>query len=97
MQINVIAMEYSGYSIYKGETSSETIKADSIHLYDYIVNTLGFREENIIIMGRSIGTGIALEWMQKVKPGALVLISPFASIKSLAREKAGFFGQLIAK
>ncbi len=48
-------------------------------------------------MGRSIGTGIALELMQKNKPGALVLISPFASIKTLAREFAGFFGQLIAK
>ena len=48
-------------------------------------------------MGRSIGTGIALELMQKIKPGALVLISPFASIKSLAREFAGFFGQLVAK
>jgi fermentation-respiration switch protein FrsA (DUF1100 family) len=48
-------------------------------------------------MGRSIGTGIALELLQKVKPGALVLVSPFASVKSLAREFAGFVGQLVAK
>jgi hypothetical protein len=48
-------------------------------------------------MGRSIGTGVALELLQKSKPGALVLISPFASVKSLAREFAGFIGQLITK
>jgi hypothetical protein len=36
-------------------------------------------------MGRSIGTGIALELMQKISPGALVLISPFSSIKLLAK------------
>ncbi len=56
-----------------------------MYLYSYIVNTLGFKEENIIVMGRSIGTGVALELMQKVKPGALVLVSAFTSIKSLAR------------
>ena len=43
-------------------------------------------------MGRSIGTGIALELMQKIKPGALALISPFSSVKSLAREFVGFIG-----
>ena len=48
-------------------------------------------------MGRSIGTGVALELMQAVNPGALVLISPFSSIKSLAKEFVGFFGELLAK
>ena len=48
-------------------------------------------------MGRSIGTGIALELLQKNRPGALVLISPFASVKSLAREHAGFMGHVLAK
>ena len=48
-------------------------------------------------MGRSIGTGVALELMKKIKPGALALISPFTSVKSLAREFAGFFGQLVTK
>ncbi len=66
-------------------------------MFNYVVNKLGFKEENIIVLGRSIGTGIALELMQKVKPGALALISPFTSIKSLAKEFAGFLGQLLAK
>lgn len=61
------------------------------------MNKLGFKEENIIVVGRSIGTGVALQLMQKIKPGALVLISPFASIKTLAREFAGLFGQFCAK
>lgn len=77
-------MEYSGYSIYKGKTESEVIKEDSQTVYAY-AQKLGFKQENIIVMGRSIGTGVALELMQKANPGALVLISPFASIKSLAR------------
>lgn len=62
-----------------------------------MVNRLGFKQQNIIVMGRSIGTGVALELMRKITPGALVLISPFSSIKSLAREVAGFFGHWLAK
>lgn len=78
-------MEYPGYSIYKGKTSSDVIKEDATLVYSYITNKLSFKQSNIIVMGRSIGTGISLELMQKVAPAALILISPFASIKSLAR------------
>jgi hypothetical protein len=35
--------------------------------------------------------------MQKIKPGALVLISPFSSIKNLAKEFVGFLGHFCAK
>lgn len=53
-------MEYSGYSIYKGNTTSEIIKEDSQYVYNYITTKLGFKQQNVIVMGRSIGTGIAL-------------------------------------
>lgn len=65
---------------------------------------MGFQERNIIVMGRSIGTGVALELIKKKKhelkapsPRCLVLISPFSSIKNLARELVGPLGRLIAK
>ena len=90
-------MEYVGYSIYGGKPDSQIIHHDSIYVWNYVTRKLGFKEQNVIVMGRSIGTGIALELMPKIKPGALVLISPFASVKTLAREFAGFFGQLLAK
>ena len=73
------------------------IREDAAYVYNYVVGKLGFKEKDIIVVGRSIGTGVALELLQKHKPGALALISPFASIKSLAREFAGFFGQLVAR
>lgn len=60
LKINVIAMEYPGYSIYKGKTSSDVIKEDAALIYSYVTNKLGFKQANIIVMGRSIGTGISL-------------------------------------
>jgi hypothetical protein len=35
--------------------------------------------------------------MKKASPGALVLISAFSSVKSLARETVGLLGQWLAK
>jgi len=90
-------MEYPGYSIYKGKPNSQTIIKDAELVYHYVTSKMGFQEQNIIVMGRSIGTGIALELMKKVKPGALVLISPFLSVKSLAKEFVGYLGHLVAK
>jgi acetyl esterase/lipase len=60
MKVNVIAIEYTGYSIYRGSPSSEVIKEDTAYVYNYIVSKLGFKQQNIIVMGRSIGTGVAL-------------------------------------
>lgn len=90
-------MEYPGYSIYKGTPSSECIKNDSLYTYNFVTKKLGFRQEHVIIMGRSIGTGVALDVMRKIMPAALVLISPFASVKSLAKEFVGVLGHYLAK
>ena len=90
-------MEYSGYSIYNGSVCSDVIREDTEYVYQYMVNKLGFKENHIILLGRSIGTGVALQLAQNTSPGAIALISPFASIKALAKEFAGFLGELFAK
>jgi acetyl esterase/lipase len=60
-------------------------------------------EQHVIVIGRSIGTGVALELLKKKKDGnilnplCLVLISPFSSIKNLVREFIGKFGTYLAK
>lgn len=90
-QCNVLGMEYPGYSIYKGSTSSEQVNKNAKTLYEFCLKKLGFQERNIIIIGRSIGTGVALELLKKKtdiktpNPRCLVLISPFASVKSLVK------------
>jgi hypothetical protein len=59
-QINVLAMEYPGYSIYKGNASTDEVNRNALAVYEYMTRKLGFREEHVIVIGRSIGTGVAL-------------------------------------
>jgi pimeloyl-ACP methyl ester carboxylesterase len=102
-QINVLAMEYPGYSIYKGSVSAEEINKNAKLVYEFVTGKFGFQERNIIVVGRSIGTGVVLELLKPKPqtktphPRCVVLISPFTSIKNLVREFIGKFGTFLAK
>ena len=84
-------MEYPGYSHYKGVCDTARIENDSINVFDFLVREANVSNENIIIIGRSIGSGPATYLASKRKVGALVLISPFTSIKELIKDRAGSF------
>lgn len=71
------------------EANEENILEDALYVYDYINKVLGIDEENIIIFGRSIGTGPATHVASKRKPGCLLLMSAFKSIRAIAQDQAG--------
>lgn len=96
LQINVLAIEYPGYGLYKENPSAQRIKEDAITVYDYIVE-LGFLKENILVLGRSIGTGPAIELAYKREIGALSLVSPFISLKEVVKEMVGSFFKIFLK
>ena len=50
---------------------------------------MGIKEENMIISGRSIGSGPAVYLASKYNPLCLVLISPIKSIVGIARTICG--------
>lgn len=66
------------------QTNSENILEEALYVYDYIHEILGIKEENIIVLGRSIGSGPAIHVASKRSTGALILISPFKSIRNIA-------------
>lgn len=59
LQVNVLVVEYPGYGLYKGEPNSDQILSDADSVYEHALSNLKFSSENIIIFGRSIGSGPA--------------------------------------
>ena len=57
--VNIIAVEYPGYSLYKEEKSSDTIEQDALTVFDYLVDTVNIKSSDIIVVGRSLGSGPA--------------------------------------
>ncbi|CAD8141837.1 unnamed protein product [Paramecium octaurelia] len=92
-KISVLAVEYPGYGKYnKVQTSAEAIQNDADYVYNYLTKKIGYEENSIMIFGRSIGSGPATYLASKHKPGCLVLMSPFTSLKDAVRDYIKFVG-----
>lgn len=82
-------MEYPGYGIYPGEPSSDRILQDADVVFSYLTNTIGINPRNVILFGRSIGSGPATWLGSEKNPGALLLMSAYTSIRSVVKNIAG--------
>ena len=99
LRINLLAVEYPGYGIYedKGGPSEEKIYRDAELVYNFVLCMTSLREKDIILLGRSLGSGPATYISSKFEPGGLILMSPYTSIKSVATNKVGFLSFLLAQ
>ncbi|CAD8087421.1 unnamed protein product [Paramecium primaurelia] len=97
LKLNILGVEYPGYGIYKGDSNEQTILEDADHIMNYLINTKKIEESNIMICGRSIGSGPACYIASKYKPFMLILISPFLSIQQLVEHKLGKFVSVLIK
>lgn len=86
MEMHVMAIEYPGYGLYKtSKPNEDQIKLDAEIIYDYLTKCIGIRESDIILFGRSMGSG-PTSYLSSVKqPFALLLMSPFTSIKEASK------------
>lgn len=89
VQVHVLAMEYPGYGVYDGEPNADQIALDAQNMYDYLTIVQGIPHSSILLFGRSIGSGPASLLASLRQPSALLLMSPFMSIRDIVREKAG--------
>ena len=91
LSINVIAPEFPGYGIYSGYPTEGQLFNDAVNVFDYMVQEMKINPNNIIIFGRSLGTSIATHLASKRRGAALILISPFLSIRHMIRDILGRF------
>ena len=81
-------MEYRGYSLYKGETTPANIEADAERVLAFLqANKLTANE--IIIFCFSLGCAVALTITQKYSVHSCILLSPFISLKKVAKDLYG--------
>ena len=90
-------MEYPGYGLYKGKPSEESILKDAETVYDYLVENMKISESNIIVMGKSLGSGPACHLASHRSPSSLILITPYTSIAECAADLVGSFCKYLIK
>ena len=75
----VAAIDYPGYGLSDGSPNEKGCYRNVHRLYDWLIETRGFKPEDIIVDGFSIGSGPATELASTKPVGGLVLEAPFLS------------------
>jgi fermentation-respiration switch protein FrsA (DUF1100 family) len=76
---SVFAYDYEGYGTSEGKPSEKAAYDDESAAYDFLALNLGTPPDRIIIFGRSVGTGPAVQLATRRPAAGLVLQSPFLS------------------
>ncbi|MDO8474685.1 MAG: alpha/beta hydrolase [Candidatus Rokubacteria bacterium] len=76
---SVFAYDYRGYGLSEGRPSEPNVYADIDAAYDYLTRDLRVQPERIILYGRSLGAGAAVDLAARRFVGGLILESPFLS------------------
>jgi dienelactone hydrolase len=97
LQMHVLCVEYPGYGVYEGSPSSHQILEDADNVFNYIVRDLLWNPKNIILFGRSIGSGPATWLAANKNPGGLLLMSAYTSIRAVVSHLAGTIPSLLIK
>lgn len=83
LDVHVLAVEYPSYGVYDdpGGPSENKILCDAELVYRFVRDVGELSEKQIFVMGRSLGSGPSTHLAAKYKPGCLILMSPYTSIK----------------
>jgi len=81
--VSVYLIPYRGYSGNPGSPTEAALFADALHDFDYVAA----RHKLVDVMGRSLGTGVAVYVAVHRKVDRLVLTTPYDSIVNLAQEQ----------
>ena len=84
MEVNFLIIAWRGFSGNKGSPTEEGLYIDGLSAVNWITNQ-GVKEENIILYGESLGTGIATEIAQNKNFAGVILETPFTSMVEAAK------------
>lgn len=76
----IYAMNYRGFGGSDGTPSEEALVKDAFFLFDHIRKN----HRDIIVIGRSLGSGIAVQLASKRQVHRLILVTPYDSIQNIA-------------
>ncbi len=79
---NVLVLDYRGYGKSKGKISEKAMYNDAIFCYDWLKKQ--FKEEEIIVYGRSLGGTFAIKVASENAPKMLILECTFYNIQNMA-------------
>ena len=83
-------INYRSFGLSQGIISEKTMFDDAVEVYDKLITNPKVNASKVIVIGRSIGTGVATYLSSQRKTTATVLITPYENMIDVAFEKYPF-------
>ena len=83
-------INYRSFGLSQGVISEKTMFSDALEVYDKLITNPEVDANKVIVIGRSIGTGVATYLSSQRKTNATVLITPYENMIDVAFEKYPF-------
>jgi pimeloyl-ACP methyl ester carboxylesterase len=78
-----LLVDYRGYGSSAGAPSEESLVADALRWHEHAIEKLG--ANRVIVFGRSLGSGVAVQLARARPVDGLILVAPYDSLTSVAR------------
>lgn len=80
-------LHYRGYGGSSGSPTEAALQSDALALFDHVTKT----HPDVTVVGRSLGSGVAV-WVASQRPvSRLILVTPYNSIQELAAQRFPYF------
>jgi fermentation-respiration switch protein FrsA (DUF1100 family) len=93
---SVLILDYRGYGKSSGRPSEQGLYRDSEAGFIYLLGK-GYRAEQIILHGQSLGSAVAIDLASRRPCAALILEAPFTSASDVAGTLIPFIGPLLVR
>ncbi|HEY9711987.1 MAG TPA: alpha/beta hydrolase, partial [Chroococcales cyanobacterium] len=84
----VFVYDYDGYARSLGTPSIAKTVEDGRIAYDYVCSQLGYKPEQIVLYGESIGGGVTAQLLLEHRARAAILEDTFCSLPAVVKEQA---------
>lgn len=84
-RISIFIFDYRGYGRSPGSSSEATTYLDGEAAMEFVRAQLKVESKNLVIFGRSLGAAVAAEIATRHDSRAVILESPFVSIREMAK------------
>ena len=85
-----LLVNYRGYGLSTGEPSEAALRDDARRIYDWAVARADVDRGNVVLLGRSLGSYVAVSLANTRPVRALILATPFDSIASIGEKRYPF-------
>ncbi|HEY0655812.1 MAG TPA: alpha/beta hydrolase [Chryseosolibacter sp.] len=89
--LSILIIDYRGYGKSTGSITEQGLYADAEAAFQFLQDKKKIKPNAIIVYGRSIGSGVAVDLASRKKCAGVILESSYSSLATLANEKVPFF------